>query len=124
MAAGYALNLPVRRVVGSGLGTTTDSVARADDPAVVVETVKAADDGSGDVILRCYESWGGRAATRIITSSRWSTVEICDARERPTDDQTPLVRCDPSERSVELRLRPFQVVTVRCRATVADRDRV
>ena len=124
VAAGYALNLPVRRVVGAGPGATTDSVARADDPAVVIETVKAADDGSGDVILRCYESWGGRAATRITTSPQWSRIEICDARERAIDDQTPLVGCDPSERSFDLQLRPFQVVTVRCSGAVADRDRV
>ncbi len=39
-----------------------------DNEAVVVEAVKAADDRSGDVVVRCYESLGGRAATSVRAS--------------------------------------------------------
>jgi len=36
-----------------------------DDPTVVVEAVKLAEDGSGDVVVRLCEGLGSRAAARI-----------------------------------------------------------
>jgi hypothetical protein len=47
--AGYALNLPLRRVQG---GFAHPALLAVDHPAVRVEAVKLADDRSGDVAVR------------------------------------------------------------------------
>ena len=64
----YALNLPLRVVPA-----TPDGAALVPPPVVgvyseqgaLVEAVKLADDRSGDVIVRVYEAYGGRARARI-----------------------------------------------------------
>ena len=57
---GYRLNLPLRRVRG---GNDIAPLVVVDDPAVVVEAVKLAEDGSGDVVVRLYEALGSRASS-------------------------------------------------------------
>ncbi len=52
---GYQFNLPLRRPWPSG---RCEPLVALDNEAVVVEAVKAADDRSGDVVVRCYESLG------------------------------------------------------------------
>ena len=63
MAGGYALNLPLRLV--SGGAATPGPLVTADGDGVAIEAVKLADDRSGDVVVRLYESLGGRAETRL-----------------------------------------------------------
>ncbi|MBP2336068.1 alpha-mannosidase [Saccharothrix coeruleofusca] len=99
---GYRANLPPREVTGSG---TVAPLVSVDDPAVVVEAVKLADDRSGDVVVRLYESLGGRATTRLTTSFPVAAVRVTDLLERPLDDAAADL--------AELRLRPFQVLTLR-----------
>jgi alpha-mannosidase len=102
---GYRINLPLRTVPGSSAPAPLVAV---DNPAVVVEAVKLADDRSGDVVVRLYESLGGRAATTLTTSfptARWYRTDLL---ERPLDNAV-------SDGPVELSLRPFQIVTVRLR---------
>ena len=110
---GYAINLPVRRVAGAA---TIEPVISIDGPgadAVVVEAVKLADDRSGDVVVRLYESLGGRAAARLVPGFATTSVVETDLLERPVE---PLAMTEPPEDgAVELRLRPFQVVTLRLR---------
>lgn len=77
IAEGYRLNLPLRATApaaaggvtpGSGSLDAADPVAAphpvvaVDHDGVVIEAVKAAEDGSGDLVVRLYESFGGRAA--------------------------------------------------------------
>ena len=70
VAEGYRLNMPVR-VVDRGRDDQQDyAFVTVDHPAVVVEAVKAAEDGSGDMIVRCYESFGGRAEATL-AFDRW-----------------------------------------------------
>ena len=58
---GYQFNLPVRPALAE---REVEPLVVVDDEAVVVEAVKAADDRSGDLVVRCYESLGGRARPR------------------------------------------------------------
>lgn len=123
VAAGYRLNCPVRVVgpVRATAAATTDRpfstpgvpVVGSDHPAVVVETVKAADDGGGDVIVRCYESWGGRARATLAFGFPVAAVTSVDARERAGGAPVQLGDVDVSSAVVELR--PFQIVTLRVR---------
>lgn len=81
------------------------------DPHVLIETVKVADDRSGDVVVRLYEASGGRRRTTVRASFPVADVQRTDVLERPLDP--PLAAADPS--TVELELRPFEIVTLRYR---------
>ncbi|MCG5218753.1 glycoside hydrolase family 38 N-terminal domain-containing protein [Streptosporangium soli] len=104
---GYHLNLPAREVRG---GSAVAPLVAVDDPAVVVEAVKLADDRSGDVIVRLYESLGGRAAARLICAVPLSSVTETDLLERPLADGRSLAPPD-----ITLRFRPFEIITLRLR---------
>ncbi|GAA0646602.1 glycoside hydrolase family 38 C-terminal domain-containing protein [Kutzneria viridogrisea] len=101
---GYRINLPERVVTG---GAGVEPVVTVDNPAIVVEAVKAADDRSGDVVVRLYESLGGRAKATLGTSFALTGARETDLLERPLND------LDVVGGGVPLQLRPFQVLTVR-----------
>ena len=109
VAEGYFLNLPPRVV--SGTGPTAPPLITIAEPAVVVEAVKLADDGSGDVVVRLYESLGGRSPVTLRTAFPLRGAQVVDLLERSTD--TPAYTVDGDE--VRLALRPFQIVTLRLR---------
>ncbi|MBP2326490.1 alpha-mannosidase [Kibdelosporangium banguiense] len=107
VAEGYALNLPLR--VAPGPATPPPALVTVDNTAVVVEAVKLADDRSGDVIVRLYESLGGRAVATLQTGFPLAAVEVVDLLERPTTGSAT----DAGPDGVAIRLRPFQILTLR-----------
>ncbi|WP_205855715.1 alpha-mannosidase, partial [Phytoactinopolyspora endophytica] len=110
---GYRLNLPLREIRG---GEPIGPLLSVDNPAVVVEAVKLAEDRSGDVIVRLYESLGGRATARVVPSFEAAVVRRTDLLERPVDPRQSLVPGDgaaPDDGAVKLELRPFEIVTLR-----------
>ncbi|MET8275649.1 glycoside hydrolase family 38 C-terminal domain-containing protein [Streptomyces sp. NPDC005096] len=108
VAEGYALNLPLR--VGAAASATP--VVTSDNPAVTVEAVKLADDGSGDVVVRLYESLGGRAQAVLRPGFPLGKVQVTDLLERPLAGQPAEVSA-AREGEVAVTLRPFQILTVR-----------
>jgi alpha-mannosidase len=105
--AGYDMNLPMAVLTGA------DDVApllTLDSPAVVVEAVKLAEDRSGDVIVRLYEALGGRASARLRTSVHIDGARQTDLLER---ESAPSALGEVHVDGVTLRLRPFQIVTLR-----------
>ncbi|MDI3422347.1 alpha-mannosidase [Streptomyces luteolus] len=104
---GYAINVPERRVLGSGPVAPLVSV---DLDSVVVSAVKLADDGSGDVVVRCYEAGGGRARASLKLGFEPGSVVGTDLLERPLEGG-PSYELDGGE--VALSLRPFELVTLR-----------
>ncbi|MFJ5721208.1 alpha-mannosidase [Streptomyces sp. NPDC093149] len=100
---GLALNLPLRAAVAPVL----PSLLSTGHPAVTVESVKLAEDRSGDVVVRLYESAGGRARTTMRVGFPVVRARITDLLERP------LHEADTDERGLVLSLRPFQILTVR-----------
>ncbi|WP_405801166.1 alpha-mannosidase [Streptomyces sp. NBC_01506] len=101
---GYALNLPLRPGPAAG---RAEPLVTVDGPDVVVEAVKLADDRSGDVVVRLYESRGGRARTTLTAGFPVTAVQETDLLEDPLS-----VRAYTG-RSVALTLRPFQILTLR-----------
>jgi alpha-mannosidase len=100
VAEGLALNLPLRQAAASAPEPLVSVVG----PAVTVESVKLAEDRSGDVVVRLYESRGGRARAKVTAGFPVSRAEVTDLLERPLREAPP-----------EIELRPFQILTLRLR---------
>jgi alpha-mannosidase len=112
---GYRFNLPARR--RSGKAPVTPVVEVGPD-SVVVESVKFADDRSGDLIVRLYESLGGRTRARIRTTFPTQGASVCDLLERDDPEVAALAALTPvDETTYECPFGPFQVVTIRLRRT-------
>ncbi|TQK42960.1 alpha-mannosidase [Streptomyces sp. SLBN-118] len=107
IAEGYALNLPLRV---ADADRSIEPLVSSDNPAVTVEAVKLADDRSGDVVVRLYESHGGRAHATLRAGFPLTGARITDLLERPLPDE-PLTVGDDG--GVALTLRPFQILTLR-----------
>ncbi|MFC8077749.1 alpha-mannosidase [Streptomyces sp. NPDC057307] len=106
IAGGYALNLPLRPASAS-----MAALLGVDNPDVVVEAVKLADDRSGDIVVRLYEGCGGAATATLTARFALTGVSDCDLLEVP-QRELPLSADDGS---TPLRLRPFQIRTLRLR---------
>ncbi|MFE9558594.1 alpha-mannosidase [Streptomyces sp. NPDC006703] len=103
VAQGLALNLPLRLAAAAEVAP----VVEVDSPAVTIEAVKLAEDRGGDVVVRLYESAGGRVRATLRPGFPWVRAHVTDLLERPLDE-APL-----SADGIALDLRPFQIVTLR-----------
>jgi len=101
---GYELNVPATVAEGAA---ETASMMSVDAPNVVIDTVKAAEDGSGDIILRLYES--KHAATDAVLTLHLpaATVWACNLLE---EEEQPLAM---EQGQVALHFHGFEVKTVR-----------
>ncbi|WP_055712087.1 alpha-mannosidase [Streptomyces torulosus] len=104
VAEGYALNLPLRVTDAAGAPAP---VVSAEGEGVTVEAVKLADDASGDVVVRLYESGGGRARGVLRTGFPLAGAHITDLLERPLSEAAT------DGDGVPVTLRPFEVQTLR-----------
>ncbi|WP_328536006.1 alpha-mannosidase [Streptomyces sp. NBC_00344] len=102
---GLALNLPLR----IGGAPELAPLISTDHPAVTVESVKPAEDRSGDVVVRLYESAGGRADATVRIGFPVARTQITDLLERPLQD------AEAGEEGLAVSLRPFQILTLRLR---------
>lgn len=103
---GYRTNLAPRLVRGAA---PVEALFSVTNPALVVEAVKLAEDGSGDVVVRLYESLGERSAGKVTANFPVRRVTAVDLLERPV--QAPGV--EARKDGADLVLRPFQLVTLR-----------
>jgi alpha-mannosidase len=116
--SGYRMNLPIREVeapVGAGCSPLVSIEAEG----VFVESVKLAEDRSGDVVIRFYEARGARmsgvgVALGFDAQAVWRT----DLLERELDPRAigapDRVRWDTGE-PIEMTVYPFEIVTLRSR---------
>ncbi|GAB4584099.1 alpha-mannosidase [Nocardia sp. IFM 10818] len=104
---GYRINLLPSP---PGVADPVDPLFTIDNDAVVTSAVKLADDGSGDVVLRVYEAHGGRATALVKPGFDTTGFTVCDLLERPLPPAASVIG-EPA--GVRLRLRPFQLVTLR-----------
>ncbi|WP_257210390.1 alpha-mannosidase [Actinomyces ruminis] len=114
---GYAFNLPARVVTGT---REVAPLVSATGTGVVVEAVKLAEDRSGDVVVRLYESLGARTRGTLTTGFAAASVVATDLLERPTDDVElhtgPAESADGGQAGAltsDFELRPFQILTLR-----------
>ncbi|MDX6348298.1 MAG: alpha-mannosidase [Streptomyces sp.] len=109
--AGYALNLPLRVAPGAPAAEAAAPLVRLDGREAAIEAVKLADDRSGDVVVRLYESLGGRATTTLRPGFAVAHARVTDLLERPLEGEQPV---EPdADGGIAVSLRPFQVLTLR-----------
>jgi len=122
---GYAVNLPLRLAAPaaplaekavperarSRVGGPAGPFVVVDGEGVYIEAVKLAHDRSGDVIVRLYEGLGGHRPATVTPSFTFAGVLETDLLEQPLVPPTAVVSAAP----LVLRLRPFQIVSLRFR---------
>ena len=109
VAAGYRANLPARVVAAAG---PVAPLVRVDGDGVLVESVKLAEDRSGDVVVRLYEALGGRAEARVHADFDCREVVVTDLLER---ELAPVGGSAAGDAGIPVQLRPFEVRTLRFR---------
>jgi len=108
IAEGFRMNLPLRSHSGE---RSVEPLLAVADSNVVIEAIKLAEDGSGDVIVRLYEGIGDRTITNILANFDFEEVVVVDLLEHPNETQH-LLKSDGSAH-IQLELRPFKIVTLR-----------
>lgn len=108
---GYELNAPLTGVhpgdsVKAGVLPARFSLAQADAPHVVIDTVKQAEDGDG-MILRLYEAHGARGRVNVSLGVPVCAVTECNLME---ENESEL---ELSGRSFSFFIKPYQVRTFR-----------
>jgi len=100
----YELNAPVTAIAGDA---GSRSLFQIDHPGIIIDTVKPAEDASGDLILRLYE-WR-RTATRCRLSSALTLAQAYRTNMLE-ENASPL---EVADGKIALDLRPFEVLTLR-----------
>jgi alpha-mannosidase len=115
--AGYRLNLPLRERDAAGPVAPLVSVESlgATPHGVVVESVKLAEDRSGDLVVRVYEGLGSRTRARVSWDFQATSASVVDVLERELE---PL---PDAASGVVVQLRPFQILTLRIHRTARPR---
>ncbi len=103
----YDLNVPLQTAEGS---CKPFSAFETDRQNIFIDTVKPAEDGSGDVILRLYEAKRADTACRLKIRIPVKSVFLCDMLENITEE---LPAEDPE--GVTLHFHTFEVKTLRLR---------
>ncbi|MFP4140376.1 MAG: alpha-mannosidase [Phycisphaerae bacterium] len=101
---GYDLNVPVLTRPGDG---GTKSMLQVSEPNIIIDTVKPAEDGSGDVIVRLYES--ARTATRCKLTTSLPAAAACET-DMLENEIAPL---EVTAGTIALDFSAFQVRTIR-----------
>ncbi len=107
VAEAERLDLPVRPVQGGGGPGSASPIVTVTGRGVEVDAVKAADDGSGDLVVRLHEACGDRAPVSVRVDRRITEASRCNLFEEP------LAVSESSDGIVALTLRPFELVTLR-----------
>ncbi|WP_306214802.1 alpha-mannosidase [Actinoplanes sp. RD1] len=102
-AAGIDLNLPPRTITGAH---GVEPLVTLDSDSILVSSVKLADDRSGDLIVRVYESQGRRATGTLTVRAPITGASTVTLLEQPSG---PAEGVD----TVALSLTPFEVRTLR-----------
>ncbi|XP_071792288.1 alpha-mannosidase 2C1-like [Asterias amurensis] len=110
----HAYNLNNSLVVFPGtLMSQADSYFTVDNPAVVIDTIKLAEDHEDVLVMRLFEAYGGQATTRIHSSLPVQRAIRCNILEEATSDNClngNVVQW--KDGFIEITLTPFQIVSL------------
>lgn len=102
---------PIRLVPG-GVDVLTAPV-RSEIRGALISAVKPAEDGSGDLIVRLWETRGARTSGTL-TVRAMTAAHSADGLEEPVDE-LPIGAPEGAEPQVGVELRPFEIATLRLR---------
>lgn len=105
---GYELNVPVTEKCGNAADY---SFLQIDKRNIIVESVKAAEDDSGDVIIRLYEAYHGQAEATLHLNMPVAAVWLTDMLENKETEVD--AQREENTTCVKLAFRPFEVKTLR-----------
>ncbi|MFM8856667.1 MAG: alpha-mannosidase [Actinomycetota bacterium] len=102
---------PIRLIREGG----TSSVAPVEclAPGVLISAVKPAEDGSGDLIVRMWETRGSRASGSVVVRGAIEVLRS-DGLEEPIEG-VPVRRVDKGHSVLDIEMRPFEITTLRLR---------
>ncbi|XP_075361796.1 alpha-mannosidase 2C1 isoform X1 [Mycteria americana] len=104
----YNLNFPLHVVPACSAQSPAWSAFSVSSPAVVLETVKQAEDRHEAVVVRLYEAHGSTVVAWLQTSLPVKEAMLCDLLERPAAwGRLPL-----EQQGVRLSFTPFRVLSV------------
>ena len=90
------------------MGSDVEPLVQVDGDGVLVETIKLANDGTGDIVVRLYESFGCRSVANVRGNFAYSAIIRTDLLENPEVDQP-----QSATGGFSPTLRPFELVTFR-----------
>lgn len=100
---GYDLNCTPFTLPGNA---GQNSLFEIDSPDIIIETVKPAEDGSGRIVLRMYESMRSTVKCALKTSLPVKKAYIADMLENKISDLDIIDGC------ITLEFRPFEIKTI------------
>jgi alpha-mannosidase len=77
-----------------------------DNPSIILDTIKLAEDGNG-LVIRMAEVSGCHSQAELRWKGSFAQVEKCDLLERPVEP------CEPDGQKLQLAFRPFEVMSLR-----------
>ena len=113
VAAAYHLNdqvivRPVAERRTRADARTVAPLVAVDQPNVVIETVKRAEDGNG-IVIRLYEHHRCRRRVAVTAGFPIAHAERCNLLEEPLEDESCLLE----DNMVSFEIMPYQIVTLR-----------
>ncbi|OCT12935.1 alpha-mannosidase [Paenibacillus pectinilyticus] len=104
----YELNSPI--IIAAGSAQQSFRLAHCDRKNIIIDTIKLAEDGSGDWILRAYESKGATTRCSLTLGVDFKRAIETNMLEEPID-HVSIDRIDAS--TLSLSFTPFEVKTIR-----------
>lgn len=101
---------PYRLIAGTPV--VLSAGIRLDARGALISVIKPADDGSGDLVVRIWETRGASTSGTLSISRPTATAVLCNALEEPLSSQIILVK----DGIVDVELGPFQIQTMRISA--------
>jgi alpha-mannosidase len=102
---GYRFNEPLL-ILPTSAQTGQSSFFSVTNPAVVLDTVKKAED-TEEIVVRLYEARGAHGTARLLTTLPVQTAQRCNLLEDPE----PGTQVAWPASGLEFTVRPFEIVT-------------
>ena len=105
----HSFNRPmetVELIKQSGELPESFSLVSIDNPAIIAETVKPAEDGRG-IIVRLYESFGGTSSARVTVPDAIKKVSLTNLIERDIKELAV------NNGEIKITAHPFEIITLR-----------
>ena len=96
----------------TGTPAAISSGIRLDVRGALISVMKPADDGSGDIVVRLWETRGASTAGTMSISRPSGVVVQCNALEEPLDAPSLSI----NDGIIAVQLAPFQIQTLRISA--------